>query len=465
MTILSTPRCTLRPFIQNDAENLIPILGSETVMRYSMTGAMDLPAINITINGWIALYESHGFGPWAVIHQGQLIGYAGLDNRVAEEIEQVQITFRLAESYWGKGFATELALAIRDYAFHHLKIPSLIAIVDPENLASIYTISKIGMQFEKEVVYGGLYLHLYKIMCKSKMHKNEFLIDEALVTNLLKQQHPKLAELHLTKIKHYGTDNAIFRIGEEYAIRLPRVEYAAAQLEKEIKWLPKFAPHLPFAIPSPTKVGSPSEEFSNPWYVYHWIEGVDAYNTPPSDLNQLANDLAGFIKALWKLDINGAPAARRGLPLNSQDKAVREAISNLTDMVDTDTVTSIWQECLAIPNWNKSPVWLHADLLPSNLLLKNGTLHAVIDFGLMGIGDPACDLIPAWCLFDADARAILKESLDIDENTWDRGKGWALSIALIIMPYYKDTNPVLMSVAERILSEILADTNSTAGKL
>lgn len=289
------------------------------------------------------------------------------------------------------------------------------------------------------------------------MHKNEFNVDETLITNLLKQQCPELAELPLAKIKHYGTDNAIFRVGEEYAIRLPRVEYAAEQIEKEIKWLPKFAPHLPLVIPSPTKIGNPSEEFPHPWYVYHWIDGVDAYNIPPSDLNQLACDLAGFIKALWKLDTNDAPAARRGLPLNTQDKSVREAISNLADMVDTDAVARIWRECLAIPNWNKTPVWLHADLLPSNLLLQDSKLHAVIDFGLMGIGDPACDLIPAWCLFDADARKIFKETIGIDENTWARGKGWALSIALIIMPYYKDTNPVLMSVAKRIIGEITSN--------
>ena len=297
------------------------------------------------------------------------------------------------------------------------------------------------------------------------MHDNEFEIDETLVINLLKQQCPESAELPISKIMHYGTDNAIFRIGDKYSIRLPRVEYTAEQIEKEQTWLPKFAPHLPFVIPTPITAGKPSKEFPHSWYVYNWIEGVDAYNEPPSDINQLAGDLAGFIKALWQLDTNGAPAARRGLPLNTQDKAVCEAISNLKDTIDTDTITRIWQECLKVPDWNKPPVWLHADLLPSNLLLQNDKLHAVIDFGLMGVGDPACDLIPAWCLLNADARKIFKETLGIDENTWTRGKGWALSIALIIMPYYKDTNPVLMSVARRIIEEILADANSTVGNL
>ena len=290
------------------------------------------------------------------------------------------------------------------------------------------------------------------------MHDNEFNIDEALVTNLLKQQFPELTDLHIAQVKHYGTDNAIFRLGDEYAIRLPRVEYAVEQIDKEQIWLPRFVPHLPLTIPAPIKLGNSSEEFPHPWYVYNWIEGSDAYNEPPSDLNQVAQDLAGFIKALWKVDTNGAPAARRGLPLNTQDKSVREAISNLTDMVDTeDTITGIWQECLKAPDWDKPPVWLHADLLPSNLLLQSGKLHAVIDFGLAGIGDPACDMIPAWSLFDSPSRAVFKDSLGIDEDTWNRGKGWALSIAVIIIPYYLHTNPVLVSVAKRMIEEITRD--------
>jgi ribosomal-protein-alanine N-acetyltransferase len=169
MTILSTSRCTLRPFTKADAQSLIPILGSEAVMRYSMTGVMDLPTISSTINGWINLYESHGFGPWAVVHQGQLIGYAGLDSRVVEEIEQIQITFRLAQSCWGKGFATELALSIRDYAFTKLQLSKIIAIIDPENKASIRTISKIGMQFEKTIIYGGLSLQVYSMRSNKKL--------------------------------------------------------------------------------------------------------------------------------------------------------------------------------------------------------------------------------------------------------------------------------------------------------
>ena len=125
------------------------------------------------------------------------------------------------------------------------------------------------------------------------MHDND--IDEAIIKNLL-EQCPELAKPPLTKVKHYGTANAIFRVGDKYAIRFPRIEYAAEQIEKEIAWLPRFASHLPLAIPSPTHIGKPSRDFPHSWYVYHWIEGVDAYNAPPFDLSQLAGDLAGFTK-------------------------------------------------------------------------------------------------------------------------------------------------------------------------
>jgi aminoglycoside phosphotransferase (APT) family kinase protein len=292
------------------------------------------------------------------------------------------------------------------------------------------------------------------------MHDNEFDIDKKLVTNLLKQQCPELSNYSITKIKHYGTDNAIFRLGNEYAIRLPRINSSAKQLEKEQIWLPKLKKELPLIIPTLVKSGNPSKYFPANWYVYQWIEGEDAYNKPPSDLNQVAKDLAGFIKALWKINTDNAPPAQRGLSLKTLDKAVRDAIHNLKNTLNTNIISNIWQECLNAPDWNKPPVWLHADLLPSNLLLQNNKLHAVIDFGLMGIGDPACDLIPAWCLFDNDSRIIFKETLGVDEDTWLRGKGWALSIALIIIPYYLKTNPVLVSVARRIISEIIKNENA-----
>lgn len=291
------------------------------------------------------------------------------------------------------------------------------------------------------------------------MHENEFDINEPLVRNLLNQQFPEFADLKINQVKHAGTDNAIFRLGDDKCIRLPRIDYAALQIEKELKWLPKLVTHLPLAIPNPLVSGKPCKDFPYPWYIYNWIQGGDLYDTKPQNLIEIASDLAKFIKSLHKISADGAPVARRGLPLATKNDEVRKAILDLKDMVDPDIITSIWEECSNTPNWDKPAIWLHGDLLPSNLLIQNGKLNSVIDFGLMGIGDPACDLIPAWSLFDADSREVFRKELQIDDDTWIRGKGWALAIALIIIPYYLHTNPVLISVAKKIIGELIGDKN------
>ncbi len=161
--IIRTKRCLLRPFTLQDSNSLLPILGSEEVMRYSMTGPLELSKIELLIEEWLTLYQKRGFCPWAVIYNNRLIGYAGMDLRTIDEEEYAQITFRLDKDCWGKGLATELANAIKEYAFNHLKLLDLIAIIDPENEASIRTVSKIGMSFKKPVLYGGLSLHIYKV--------------------------------------------------------------------------------------------------------------------------------------------------------------------------------------------------------------------------------------------------------------------------------------------------------------
>ncbi len=161
-------------------------------------------------------------------------------------------------------------------------------------------------------------------------------------------------------------------------------------------------------------------------------------------------------KALQQIDSAGGPPARRGLPLATQDTATQNALASLRGIIDTEKSAVIWQKCLEAQTWNKPPVWIHGDLLPANLLVQNSRLIAVIDFDLFGVGDPACDLIPAWSLFSYDTRNLFRETLGVDDATWMRGRGWALSIALIILPYYQNTNPGLFDIGERMLEEILA---------
>ena len=205
------------------------------------------------------------------------------------------------------------------------------------------------------------------------------------------------------------------------------------------------------------ETGTPSNEYPFHWSIYQWIEGENAYEIKPNNLNQAAKDLAHFILKLQSIPTQGAPKARRGYPLDSQDKAVREALKQVSGWVDISTLELMWDELLNVPSWSLEPRWFHGDLLPQNLLVNNGVIHAVIDFGLMGIGDPACDLLPAWSLLDANSRSMFKKTLNVDEHTWERGKGWSLLIALIILPVYRNRNQVLVDVAEHMINELLLD--------
>lgn len=214
---------------------------------------------------------------------------------------------------------------------------------------------------------------------------------------------------------------------------------------------------MPFSTPELIKIGAPSNDYLYHWYIYNWIEGKNAYDEKSINYTKLAKELAHFINSLQKIDTANAPITRRGTPLATQDKRTYDSILHLKEMFDTNIITPIWSKCLNAPTWDQNPVWLHGDLLPTNILIQNGNLKAVIDFGLMGIGDPACDLIPAWSLFDSDSRKVFRKYLEIDDNSWIRGKGWALSIALIIIPYYINTNPTLTSIAKRMINEIISD--------
>ncbi len=291
------------------------------------------------------------------------------------------------------------------------------------------------------------------------MHENEISIDTQLIRQLLIEQFPQYSEHPIKRIKSDGTDNAIFRLGSDLCIRLPRIREADKQIILEQQWLPKLAPSLPLAIPTLIGKGVPHNNYPSHWSIYRWLEGPDAFTEHDIDLNQTAIDLAHFILALQKISTVGAPLSRRGVPLIEQNAAAQQAIESLKNDLDTHTITRIWEDCLQAHAWDKPPVWTHGDLLPANLLIQQRRLSAVIDFGLMGIGDPACDLIPAWSLLTSESRALFRETLGVDDATWMRGRGWALSIALIIIPYYKNTNPGLVAVANRIINEILINDN------
>jgi aminoglycoside phosphotransferase (APT) family kinase protein len=293
-----------------------------------------------------------------------------------------------------------------------------------------------------------------------KMHADEVDTDSALVRRLLAAQFPTWAGLPIETVESAGTDNAIYRLGDDMVVRLPRKASAASHDEKEYQWLPSLAPQLPLAVPVPLAIGEPAEGYPYPWSVRRWLGGESAIIEPIGV--EAALDLANFITALRRIDSAGGPAPGahnfgRGAPLITRDAATRSAIEELGSSIDAGAATAAWGAALGAPAWKKAPVWIHGDLIPGNLLLERGRLCAVIDFGGLGVGDPACDLMAAWTLFSGESRSAFRAALAVDDVTWARGRGWALSWALIFVPYYRDTNPAGVVIARRTIDEVLAD--------
>jgi aminoglycoside phosphotransferase (APT) family kinase protein len=294
-------------------------------------------------------------------------------------------------------------------------------------------------------------------MPPGKMHADEVDTDASLVLRLLKGQFPQWADLPIKRVESAGTDNAIYRLGDDMAVRLPRIHWAIEQVDKEHRWLPRLAPLLPLAIPAPLAKGAPGEGYPWDWSIQRWLEGENATVEAPANLRQAATDVAQFIAALQRIDPTDGPPAGRGVPLALRDTAMRAAIAAVHGMLDTDAVTAAWEVALVAPEWDRPPVWVHGDLLPGNLLVEQGRLSAVIDFGGLGVGDPACDLMIAWSLFSGESREVFRAALEVDDATWARGRGHALSQAIIFIPYYLDTNPAGVRIARRVVDEVLAE--------
>jgi aminoglycoside phosphotransferase (APT) family kinase protein len=300
------------------------------------------------------------------------------------------------------------------------------------------------------------------------MHAGELKIDESLVRRLVLAQFPQWAHLPIAAVPSAGTDNAIFRLGDEMAVRLPRIYWATGQAEKEYQWLPRLGPRLPLETPLPLALGHPGEGYPWRWSICRWLEGETVSIERLPDQVQAAMDLAGFVSALWRIDAQGGPPpdennSRRGEPLIARDAETRAAIETLEGVIDTRAASAVWEASLAAPEWPRPPVWIHGDLQPGNLLARDGRISGVIDFGCLGVGDPSCDLMPAWNMLSGTARTAFRIALDVDESTWIRGRGWALSVGLIALPYYQSSNPTLAELSRRAINEALEDWR-TGGK-
>lgn len=293
-------------------------------------------------------------------------------------------------------------------------------------------------------------------MTPPRMHADEIDTDEDLVRGLLTRQHPQWADRPIQRVPSAGTDNALYRLGDDLAVRLPRIHWAVDHVAKEQAWLPVLAPHLPLPTPVPVAAGEPDETFPHPWGVVRWLPGSMASLDQLDDPVQAALDLAAFVGTLRAIDATNGPRHDRGAPIDRSDEIVRAGIAQLEGGVDTDALTEVWARAVAAPRHDGPPTWFHGDLAYLNLLAEDGRLSAVIDWGTCGVGDPAIDTIVAWNLFPPDARDAYRDALRVSAAEWERGKGWVITGLFGILSYH-ETNPVLAADKRRAIDAVLAD--------
>jgi aminoglycoside phosphotransferase (APT) family kinase protein len=286
-------------------------------------------------------------------------------------------------------------------------------------------------------------------------------ITAELVARLVADQFPQWSDLPIRPVENDGIDNTTFRLGDTMSARLPSSESYVGQVDKEHRWLPFLAPQLPLPIPQPLAKGAPGSGFPRPWSVYRWIEGTSLAAGAVADMTALAADLADFLAALYKIDPTGGPGPGqhnffRGGPLTIYDGETRDALTALEGQIDTALAAAVWETALRA-NWDGTPVWFHGDAQPGNLLVQDGRLSAVIDFGTSGVGDPACDATIAWTFLSGASSRVFTERLPFDEATWARGRGWAIWKAMIVLVYDLRHDPEEAEVGRRVIDAILTD--------
>lgn len=284
---------------------------------------------------------------------------------------------------------------------------------------------------------------------------------------LIAEQFPQFAHLHISPVAHGGSDNRTFHLGSEMSIRLPSGEEYVRQVKKEQEWLPKIAPHLPLPIPKPIAMGMPSEAYPLNWSIYQWLDGKSANTLALHDLDleTIAVQLAQFLSEFHQFDGAGAPAPGlhnwwRAAHTSVYDAETRSLIEKLKDFVDVDKANTLWQRAIN-SKWDREPVWVHGDVASGNLLVKDKKLAAVIDFGCMGIGDPACDLTIAWTFFKGKSREIFKAHLPLDEETWARARGWAMWKALYEISVLEDKSGAALTKQLQVIEAVIEEDGVT----
>jgi aminoglycoside phosphotransferase (APT) family kinase protein len=288
---------------------------------------------------------------------------------------------------------------------------------------------------------------------------NRVIADATLVRRLVDGQFPQWRGLPLRAVDPGGWDNTSFRLGDSMVVRLPRAADYEAQVGKEHQWLPRLARFLPLEIPMPVAIGKPADGYPWKWSIYRWIEGDTAASARICDLNDFARTLARFLEALEGIDSNDGPRPgphnfHRGGSLEIYDTQTRHAIARLDGRIDARAANALWDAALKT-SWSRAPVWVHGDISAGNLLLREARLSAIIDFGMLGIGDPACDLAVAWTLLSGESRETFRATLALDSDTWTRGRAWALWKASILAAELAKSSAAEVAQCSRVISEVL----------
>jgi aminoglycoside phosphotransferase (APT) family kinase protein len=286
-------------------------------------------------------------------------------------------------------------------------------------------------------------------------------IDAALARRLVDRQFPQWSDLPITTVELDGWDNRTFRLGSELSVRLPTGSWYAQQVAKEQRWLPVLAPQLPLPIPTPVAEGTPDSGFPYPWSVYRWLDGEPVATAGVADLTGFATALAGFLGALARVDATGGPEPGehnffRGGPLATYEAETVEAIDALGDEIPRDAVQRVWADAMST-SWDREPVWFHGDVAVGNLLVRDGRLAGVLDFGSSGVGDPACDMVIAWTFLSGPSRDRFRAERGVDPGTWSRGRGWALWKALISLVGHLERGAPEAALARRDIEQVIAD--------
>jgi aminoglycoside phosphotransferase (APT) family kinase protein len=294
------------------------------------------------------------------------------------------------------------------------------------------------------------------------MHEDQVEVDADCVRRLLASQYPDIAGAPITTIDSTGTVNALFRVGDQFLARLPLVARWSNDIDREWDWLPWFSRRIvSVRLPEPIFKGHPADDYPFPWAVYRWIDGAPYDDALVDDERSAAETLVRFVLELRSLElVEGAPRGGRR-PLRELDEETRTAIGAADDTIDAAAAMTVWEDALEAPVWDGKSAWIHGDLLRPNLLVNDGHLDAVIDFGGVGIGDPATDLMPAWSVFGPTGRKVFRATLEPDGATWSRARGIALHQAAMVIPYYAETNAAFVALSIRAIEQIVAEFSTT----